>query len=215
MGTYVPIPGNSTGSLVWDSSSSTWTTMKSGVTTPTSTVTGFANSLTWGLYSLTPTTRTDGQSGPLQTNALGGLLIDMMTAIAGEDISNNVLGITTVPLAVSTYCYSTSVSTSLVASVIVKASAGVLQGLTTRIDSSLASGTYYLQAANTTTAVTATYLFAPIKVVHTSGVDDFVDLDFSKFNGIYASVGIVLQLSSTEFTTTLVTAALSSTVGYK
>lgn len=55
----------------------TGTTMnrvKGGVTTPTATLAGFQNSLPWGVFNAAPTTRTEGQGGPLQTTSAGALV---------------------------------------------------------------------------------------------------------------------------------------------
>ena len=42
------------------------------------------------MFNATPSTRTDGQAGPLQTDSLGNLKETLGTTIAGEDIPNDV-----------------------------------------------------------------------------------------------------------------------------
>ena len=45
----------------------TWDRIRAGIKTVTSTLTGFLNTLPWGIYNASPTTRTDGQGGPIET----------------------------------------------------------------------------------------------------------------------------------------------------
>ena len=42
------------------------------------------------MFNATPSTRTEGQAGPLQTDSLGNLKETLGTTIAGEDIPNDV-----------------------------------------------------------------------------------------------------------------------------
>ncbi len=51
--------------------SSLWDRIRSGIITPTATLTGHQNSLPWAVYNAAPTTRTEGQGGPLQATADG------------------------------------------------------------------------------------------------------------------------------------------------
>jgi hypothetical protein len=51
----------------------TWDRLRTAVVTVSSTLTGFLNTLPWGVYHSSPTTRTDGQGGPLETAANGDL----------------------------------------------------------------------------------------------------------------------------------------------
>lgn len=67
----------------------TWDRMRSGVVTPTATLTGIQNQLPWAVYNATPTVRTEGQGGPLQGNTNGDLKTDLGTKIAGEDLTND------------------------------------------------------------------------------------------------------------------------------
>lgn len=192
---------------------STWDRLRAGITACTATLTGWLNTLPWAVYNATPTTRTEGQGGPLQANSLGSLETDLQTKIAGEDLTNDLQGVQNKPVAVSTYAWSVDKSAALEASSIAKATAGVLRFSSFRLDSTAPSGTYYLQTMNSATLPAdgaVTLLVAPTKIVHVSGVDDAINLDFT-MNGIYASAGIVTVLSSTEFTKTISGAYLSGT----
>jgi hypothetical protein len=110
-------------------------------------------------------------------------------------------------------------STGLANSFVVKAAAGTLRNVTVRLDSTLASGTYYLQLwnlaalpADATVVGAGNSLDAPVKVVHTNGTDDLIVYDFAEL-GIPFTAGAVLGLSSTEFTKTAVAGSFCSVVG--
>lgn len=112
------------------------------------------------------------------------------------------------------YTFSTALSNSFV----VKATPGVIRSVTLRVDATLATGTYYVQLWNLatppadTTAVTlVNSLAAPVKVVHVLGVDNDVRYDFDE-GGEPFTVGASLNLSSTEFTKTLVAGAFMSVI---
>jgi hypothetical protein len=105
-------------------------------------------------------------------------------------------------------------SAALEASGVVKASAGSLRLFSGRIDSTAASGTYYVQMLNAASLPAngaVTMLCAPTKLIHTTGSDTPINLDFTD-NMIAASTGIVFCLSSTEFTKTISGAYLSASV---
>lgn len=137
--------------------------------------------------------------------------------VGAVDNTNNVIATVNKPLAVSTYAWSVDQSAALEASTVTKASAGVLRSATVRIDSTQATGTYYIQFYNAAALPAdgaVTFLCAPYKIQHTTGTDTHVSFDFTD-NGIYASTGIVMGLSTTEFTKTISGAVTSSTILYK
>jgi hypothetical protein len=70
-----------------------------------------------------------------------------------------------------------------------------------------------LNAASLPADGAVTTLVAPYKIVHTSGVDDLINFDFT-MNGVYSSAGIVMCLSSTEMTKTIGGAFTTSTILY-
>lgn len=59
----------------------TWDRIKAGITTVTSTLTGWLNTLPWAVYHTTPSARTDGQGGPLEAGTSGQLLVDLYSAL--------------------------------------------------------------------------------------------------------------------------------------
>jgi hypothetical protein len=115
---------NPTLGLLWSLLSAfngtTWDRLRAGITAVSATVTGFANTLPWAIYNTTPTTRTDGQGGPLQTEADGTLRTSLATGIAGEDLTNDVLKVE------ARYAFTNLVGA---ATTTVKASAGFLHNL--------------------------------------------------------------------------------------
>ncbi len=112
-------------------------------------------------------------------------------------------------------------STGLAAKLIIKATAGNLRSISGRIDSTHATASYYLQLWNladvpadaTATSVAAGALMAPFKIQHVTGTDSRFVLDFAE--GIYGSTGLVIGLSTTEFTKTASGSFLSATAEYK
>ncbi len=59
----------------------TWDRFRSAVVTVSATLTGFANTLPWALYHLAPVTRTDGQGGPIETDATGNLRVSEQNVV--------------------------------------------------------------------------------------------------------------------------------------
>ena len=62
-----------------------------GTATPTSLISKISRFIGWAMFDATPTTRTDWQAGPLQSDALGNLLASLATRLAGEDISRGIM----------------------------------------------------------------------------------------------------------------------------
>lgn len=113
--------------------------------------------------------------------------------------------------------WSVSKSSALEASHVIKASSGSLRGATIRIDSTAPSASYYIQFLNASSLPAngaVTHLIAPLKRIHANGTDDYFSVDFTE-SGLTASTGIVIVLSTTEFTKTISGAYLSMTVQYK
>lgn len=100
----------------------TWDRLRSGITTVSSTLTGFLNALPWAVFHTTPTTRIDGQGGPLESDAAGNLQMNLATRIAGEDITNDKL--------VVEHRYTNARVTASGATNAIKSGAGVLHTLT-------------------------------------------------------------------------------------
>lgn len=169
------------------------------------------------VYNATPPTLTDGARTDLQADVNGNLKQVAATMPVAEDNPNGVYATSFLPLAVSNYAWSADLSAALEASTVTKATAGLLRQITGRIDSSAGSATYYLQVYNASSLPAdgaVTMLITPIKIVHTTGTNTNFTVDLT-MNGVYASTGIVVALSSTEFTKAITGALLSTLVLYK
>jgi hypothetical protein len=68
----------------------TWDRLRSAITAVSTTLTGFANTLPWALYHAAPVTRTEGQGGPLETDAKGSLRVAEQNPPAYENASDAV-----------------------------------------------------------------------------------------------------------------------------
>lgn len=195
----------------------TWDRLRTAVVTASATMTGFLNTLPWAVYNATPTTRTEGQGGPLQATTLGGLHVAEQFAPKYENNSDSIAWIQPRPISSSTAAISTDISAALEASTVTKASAGRLYGARVRIDSTHATASYYIQFLNASSLPAdgaVTFLTAPIKVQHVNGTDSTVSIDLSNVAGVYASTGIVMCLSTTEFTKTISGAFTASVIFY-
>lgn len=63
---------------------------KFGTVVPTATMTGWQNTLPWGVYNVTPTTRTNGQGGPIEVDDLGSTRVVEQKAPGAENNSEKV-----------------------------------------------------------------------------------------------------------------------------
>lgn len=66
----------------------TWDRIRSGITTIGNAITGFLNAIPWAFFNTVPTTRTAGQGGPLEADALGNLRIAEQAPPAYENTSD-------------------------------------------------------------------------------------------------------------------------------
>lgn len=132
-------------------------------------------------------------------------------APVAEDNTNGVFAVVLKPVAVATYAWTTAFTTALATNLIAKAAAGVLRKLFVRVDSTATTGTYYVQLFNSATLPadttgTGSMLVAPKRVALTSGTEQYLELDYTDA-GIAFTAGLVVVLSTTEFTKTIVTSS--------
>ena len=88
----------------------------------------------------------------------------------------------------------------------------ILCKVTGRIDSSAAADDYFIQLISAPSLPSdgpVTLLMAPIKLTHVNGVDSTFDIDFGP-DFIKSKDGILVVVSTTEFTKTLVTSDILS-----
>jgi hypothetical protein len=98
-----------------------WQRVRNGITAISATLTGMLNTLPWAVFHITPTTRTDGQGGPLEADASGNLQVNLATRVAGENISADRLAVE----GEWTYATITTATTTTL-----KSGAGVLHSVT-------------------------------------------------------------------------------------
>lgn len=225
VGAYTPVVGETTPTNAIKTAAhlqtyngTTWDLLRSMATGAlASTTTGIINVLGVSKYNSTKPSLLDTQLTEFQGTSRGALLVAQDEIPQAQDDTNQIMATMLRPLAVSTYCWSTWVSTALEASKIVKATPGNLRSATVRLDSTAPTATYYVQFLNSATLPAdgaVTHLVTPIKLVHTLGVDQSFSIDLTDCC-INASAGIVVVLSTTEFTKTISGAYLSNTILYK
>jgi hypothetical protein len=202
------VPTVGSGNLTFNGT--TWDRARSGVTSPTATLTGMQNILPMGEYLSTEPTLTTGQVDVLQLNTKGHLKNAEQWAPTAEDNTSYTYYTTLRPIATAADPNSHANIMTLVNSAaletshILKAAPGRLYKARVELDSTATSGVYYIQALNSATLPAdgaVTHLVAPMKVHHTYGMTDVIDMDFPY--GVYASAGIVVVLSSTQYTKTI------------
>lgn len=120
----------------------TWDRLRTGIIAVTATLTGFLNTLPWAVYSASPTVRTNGQGGPLQSNVNGALHVVEQDAPVYE---NNTTGKAVVEEnytnATVTADGQVKASGGFIRSITLSATGAVTAGLITIYDNTAESGT--------------------------------------------------------------------------
>ena len=81
---------------VWPEFEAIWpnnpleTVASPGTATPTTLISKISRFIGWAMFNATPSTRTEWQAGPLQSNSKWDLNTTLGTTMAGEDIPNDV-----------------------------------------------------------------------------------------------------------------------------
>ena len=149
-----------------------------------------------GRYDAVLPTWTDGDLTNLQTD-INGRLLTRETPFAG-----------------AAGTWSLDASAALEASSVIKASPGNIRKFSGAIDSTAATGKYYLQFINAA-AVPAdgvvALLCSPTPIEHTTGEDTPIIINFPE-NGQNGSTGLVWCLSTTRFTKTIAGAFVAADV---
>lgn len=214
------VPTVGSGNLTFNGT--TWDRARSGVTSPTATLTGMQNVLPMGEYNSSAPTLTNGQVDNLQLNASGHLKNQEQYAPTAEDNTSYTYYTTLRPIATAadpnTHANIMTVvnSTALEASHVLKAAPGRFYYARVEIDSTATTGTYYVQLINSATLPAdgaVTLLIAPIKVHHTNGTTSAVEIDRGLY-GVYASAGIVVTVSTTQYTKTIITSNWMNAEGH-
>lgn len=152
---------------------------------------------TGGIYNATPPTFTDGQRGDTQIDASGNTKLTLATLLAGEDLTNNVLGTQHKPVASSTYSPGSFVallSSSIAISV--KATPGNLLSVSA---TNINAAVRYLQIFNKASAPATNdvpiFCF-PIPIGSTTIQMTNIGRDFFGAGGYYFSTGIAIGIST-------------------
>ncbi len=159
-----------------------------------------------GVYHATQPTFADGQRVDAQFDSRGNLLTSLATGIAGEDVTNNVLGITQKPVLSSAYTVSAAVAFGTVAAANLKAIPGIFFGVyATNQNAALR----YFQIFNSsgTPAANAVPIWSfpiPAGSGTNPGVLQLPNLFFG-MNGFYLNTGVAWGVSTTRATFTAAT----------
>jgi hypothetical protein len=180
----------------------TWDRVRAGVSAAASAVTGFLNVLPMARFDTTPATRTSGQSGMLQTDNIGNLLVSLDSS-GVSDLTANVILVTQKPVVDATYSWTRFQNLGANATLNVKASAAQLFSAYMH---NVSSGARYLQFFNTATVPSsgATPVFTFL--VPAGGVL-IMDGAFFGPNGVNFTTGLAFACSTTEKTYTAATAS--------
>jgi len=175
----------------------TWDRARSAVVTPTATMTGFQNELPWAVYNSSPTTRTNGQGGPLEATADGYLKSTEMQASAAEDNTNGVFAVARKFLATTTY-QGTKVQSNSFTTTNAKTAAGTL--VYAAVINTTAS-TRYIQFHNTATTPSGGAT-AQVKFLVPANSAIVLSADDLGANGAYFQTGIAYANSTVATTYT-------------
>lgn len=188
----------------WDGT--VWVRGTAGVVSPSGTPTGMQNVLPMAQYQGAGTVSVaSGQVSPLQSDSLSNLNTTLFTALAGEDLTNNVMATIIKPLAVNTYTPSAFQNLGANATLNVKSTAGIVLSLT--CINKTASVRYICLYNSATTASGA-----PLEQFLLPGNSCIViGTDYFTLAGKYFSTGIAFGVSTTVDTYTAASATDHST----
>lgn len=206
----------------------TWDRIRTGLTGTLTSATGVLNNLGLIKYNATRPVLLDTNLTELQGNSRGDLAVAEQNRPQSQDDTNRVVwvmsrvlnGATTLDPTAGAWSVGGNVGASgglgLAASWVIKAAPGVFGKLELRLDATAPSSTYYVHVINASALPAdgaVTHLIAPRKIVHNVGFDDSIEYDAAP-QWVWASTGIVVYLSTTEFAKTIAGAYLSGTVYY-
>lgn len=146
----------------------TWDRVRSGVTTIASSFTGFLNTLPWAVYNSSPTTRTNGQGGPLEADSAGNLRMAEQFAPAAED---NTVGVIKVEQRYAYLNIATNTTTT------VKSGAGFFHTL--NIGKAVASGTITIYDNTTNSGTKISTITFPATLLTDAPYTMVFDVSFS------------------------------------
>jgi hypothetical protein len=156
-------------------------------------------------YNSTAPSLTNGQFSIAQCDSLGNEQCNLYTAIAGEDLTNNLLATQIKPIAASTYSPSLFTNFASNTTLNIKASAGNVFSIYC-VNANAA--VRYIQILNTaTTGTSGTTVPILSFAVPASGGNVLITTEFFSAAGIYLSTGIAFGFSTTSSVYTAGTAS--------
>lgn len=152
-------------------------------------------------------TSASNPTGVREVSATDPLPITDATAPLYEDGTNEVAAVVHKPLANDDYTWTKDFSTALEKSRVVSAVPATVKNVYVRIDSSYATDDLWLHVGNNASlpadGAIATHLCTPIKIQHVTGTDSERVIEFGD-EGRFASTGLTIWVSTTEFDKTLI-----------
>ena len=159
-----------------------------------------------GVYHTAQQTFGDGQRVDAQFDARGNLLMSLATGIAGEDATNNVMGVTQKPVMSGVYSVSAAAAWSTAASAGLKAIPGIFFGAyVTNQNAALRYFQIFNSSASPATNAVPVWSFPiPAGSATNPGVLQLPNLFFG-MNGYYLNTGVAWGISTARATFTAAT----------
>lgn len=159
-----------------------------------SSLSGVLDVIPLAVFNAAPTPRTEAQVGPLQEDSLGNLNVTVATKLAGEDFTNDLIGVMTKPTISTTYSWTRFQNLGANTTLNVKASAGQLFSIYCH---NITGSPRFFQFHNTATvpaasAVPLLTFLVPLSSSIVMGADWFGE------NGSNFSTGIAYATSLSE-----------------
>lgn len=153
-----------------------------------------------GVYNTSSPAPTNGQRIDMQMDGLGDVNVNLKTALAGEDLTNNVLGIVVKPILASTYSFLWDIAIQSAVTHNSKATAGLLESISV---SNSNTAIRYLQFYNSTGSTSGTPVLCFAIPGGSATMPGTINLDTTQFgNGVWFSTGITWADSTTASTYT-------------
>lgn len=199
------------GSLNYVYDGTDWDRMRGGISSTTTSPIGYPDVISHGVFNSSAPTLATGALAPIQMDTSGNTKTVEQFAPQYEDNTDKVAWIHARPLGTGDSGETITVvnSGASEASKVLKASAGRFYYLRAELATSTTSGTYWLHVGNHASVPSdgaVNLLLAPITVQHTSGTVSSVNIDRSRY-GVYATSGVSVWWSTTQFTKTIIVAS--------
>lgn len=167
-------------------------------------------------YNSTPPTLSNGGTDALQSDSSGNLKVTQATLLAGEDLTSNVMGVMSKPIASSTYAPTTYKDAGTVTKANIKSTAGNVYSL--RFTNTNAA-VRYLQLHNKATAPAAAetaqlYFVIPAGTATAPGELKLNMNDFAPSEYFATGIGWAVSTTATTFTDSATAADHTTLIRY-